>query len=159
MPAARGEGAAAVLRSEGEPKMGGDGRRSRVEPTNEWEQLAPLCRWRELLAYEEFRPLTLFGASVAERARETGSAERTLYRRVGRFEEEGIKSLFGQTARRRRLPPAMRRLVVDLNAGYPGFNPNEIANAVYVGGSYGNCQEPQSDKLTMHLRAAAALPC
>ncbi len=108
-------------------------RRRRVEPTEDWEQLELLCRWPEQLAYEEIRPLTLFGASVAERARETGSAERTLYRRVGRFEEEGMESLFGaQTARRRRLPPAMRRLVVDLKAEYPGFNPNEIANAVYV---------------------------
>ena len=113
--------------------MGGDGRRSRVDPTDDWEQLALLCRWPEQLAYEEIRPLTLFGASVPERARQTGSAERTLYRRVGRFEEEGMESLFGrETARRRRLPPAMRRLVVDLKAEYPGLNPNEIANSVYV---------------------------
>jgi hypothetical protein len=113
--------------------MDGRGRRSRVEPTDEWEQLALLCRWPEQLAYEEIRPLTLFGASVPERARETRSAERTLYRRVGRFEEEGMESLFGsETARRRRLPPAMRRLVVDLKAEYPGFNPNEIANSVCV---------------------------
>jgi hypothetical protein len=113
--------------------MDGRGRRSRVEPTDEWEQLALLCRWPEQLAYEEIRPLTLFGASVPERARETGSAERTLYRRVKRFEEEGMESLFGsETARRRRLPPAMRRLVVDLKAEYPGFNPNEIANSVCV---------------------------
>jgi hypothetical protein len=66
------------------------------------------------LAYEEIRPLTLFGASVSERARETVSAERTLYRRVGHFEGEGMESLFGQeTARRCRLPPVMRRLVVE----------------------------------------------
>lgn len=78
------------------------------------------------------RPLTLFGASVAERAAETGSGERTLYRRLGRF-EEGMESLFGaEAAQRRRLPPAMRRLIVDLKAEYPGFNSNEIANAVYV---------------------------
>src|SRR5215211_2557608 len=113
--------------------MGGRRRRERVEPTEEWEQLALLCRWPEQLAYEEIRPLTLFGASVAERARETGTAERTLYRRVGRFEEEGVECLFGsEAARRKRLPSAMRRLVVDLKAEYPGFNPNEIANAVYV---------------------------
>ncbi len=29
-------------------------------------------------------------------------------------------------------PPAVRRLIVDLKAEYPGFNPNEIANACYV---------------------------
>lgn len=56
--------------------MGGRRRRERVEPTEEWEQLALLCRWPEQLAYEEIRPLTLFGVSVAERARETGTAER-----------------------------------------------------------------------------------
>ena len=56
--------------------MGGRRRRGRVEPTEEWEQLSLLCRWPEH---------TLFGAFVAERARETGTAERSLYRRVGRF--------------------------------------------------------------------------
>ena len=64
--------------------MDGRRRRSRVEPTDEWEQLALLCGWPEQLAYEEIRPLTLFGASVAERAVETGAGERTLYRRLGR---------------------------------------------------------------------------
>ena len=44
-----------------------------------------------------------------------------------------MEALFGaQTAHRRRLPPAMRRLIVDLKVEYPSFNPNEIANAVYV---------------------------
>ena len=41
-----------------------------------------------------------------------------------------MESLFGsEHARHKRPPPAMRRLVVDLKAEYPGFNPNEIANA------------------------------
>ncbi len=113
--------------------MGGRRRRSRVGPTDDWEQLKLLCMWPEQLAYEEIRPLTLFGSSVPERARETGAGERTLYRRLARFEEEGVEVLFGsEHARRKRLPPAMRRLVVDLKADHPGFNPNEIANAVYV---------------------------
>ena len=113
--------------------MGGRRRRRRIEPNEDWEQLALLCRWPEQLAYEEIRPLTLFGSPVVERARETGAGERTLYRKLARFEEEGMESLFGaEAARRRRLPPAMRRLVVDLKAEYPGFNPNEIANAAYV---------------------------
>jgi hypothetical protein len=73
--------------------MDGRRRRTRVEPTEEWEQLALLCSWPEQLAYEEIRPLTLFGASVAERAGETGTAERTLYRRVGRFEAEAMLSV------------------------------------------------------------------
>ena len=87
--------------------MGERRRRSRVEPTDNWEQLALLCKWPEQLAYEEIRPLTLFGASVAERARETGSNERTLYRKVDRFEKEGMESLFdAEKSRRRRLPPS-----------------------------------------------------
>jgi hypothetical protein len=111
--------------------MGGRRRRERGEPTEEWERLALLCRWPERRAYEEIRPLASFGSSVAERARETGTAERTLYRRVGRFEEEGVESLFGsEHARRKRLPSAMRRLVVDPKAEYPGFDPDEIAGAV-----------------------------
>jgi transposase len=113
--------------------MGSTARRRRVEPTDDWEQLALLCLWPEQRAYEEIRPLTLFGSSVAERASETGTPERTLYRRVGRFEAEGMEALFGsEGARRKRLPPAMRRLILDLKAEHPAFNPNEIANACYV---------------------------
>ena len=54
--------------------MGGRRHRERVEPTAEWEQLELLCRWPEQVRYEEIRPLTLFGASVAERARERKTA-------------------------------------------------------------------------------------
>lgn len=69
--------------------MGGRRRRRRIELTEDWGQLALLCRWPEQLAYEEIRPLTLFGSPVAERARETGAGERTLYRKLARFEELG----------------------------------------------------------------------
>ena len=59
--------------------------------------------------YELIRPLVLFGDPVAERAEEVRVAERTLYRRVSRFENEGMQSLFDSgTARRRRLPPSLR---------------------------------------------------
>ena len=88
-------------------------RRRRVEPTDEWEQLELLCRWPEQLAYEEIRPLVLFGLPVAERAEETSSLERTLYRKISRFGSEGMDSLFAsEGARRRALPSAMRRFVV-----------------------------------------------
>jgi hypothetical protein len=112
--------------------MGERRRRSRVEPTAElrWEQLQILCAWPEQLAYEEILPLTLLGSPVPGRARETGVGERTLYRRLARFEAEGMESFFGsEKARRRRLPPTMWRLVVDLKAEHLAFNPNEIANA------------------------------
>ena len=85
----------------------------------------------------------LFGDSVAERAREVGASERgaserTLYRRVDRFQVEGMESLFDtQSAKRRELPPAIRRLIVDLKAEYPAFNLNEIANIVSTSASAG----------------------
>lgn len=113
--------------------MGENGRR-RIETTDEWEQIELLCAWPEQRDYELIRPLVLFGSSTSERASETGAAaERALQRRVARFDAEGMESLFGsEHARRRKLPPAIRRLVVDLKAEYRRFNLNEIANAVYV---------------------------
>jgi putative transposase len=113
--------------------MGKKGSR-RVESTEEWEQIELLCGWPEQRDYELIRPLVLFRSPAAQRASDTGAAsERTLQRKVARFEAEGMESLFGsERARRRRLPPAIRRLVVDLKAEYPPFNLNEIANAVYV---------------------------
>lgn len=55
----------------------GRGRRRKAQPTDEWQELLPLFEWPEQRAYEELRPLVLFGSSVAERARETGTPERT----------------------------------------------------------------------------------
>ncbi len=118
---------------ERETNMGRRGRRRRVEPTDDWEQLEFLCRWPEQLAYEEIRPLVLFGDSVAERARVTGSAERTLYRKISRFELEGMDSLFAtERAKRLALPPAIRRFIVDLKADHPPMRANEIATVCYV---------------------------
>ena len=37
----------------------------------------------------------MFGSSVAQRASETGTPERTLYRRMDHFEAEGMEALFG----------------------------------------------------------------
>ncbi len=108
-------------------------KRERIEPTHEWEQLVPLFEWPEQENYEVIRPLVLFGEPVTERSEETGVSERTLYRRVEGFKREGMESLFGtEKARRKSLPPATRRLIVDLKAEYPAFNLNEIANIVYV---------------------------
>ena len=61
--------------------MPGRRRRRRVEPTDDWGQLELLCGWPEQVAYEQIRPLVLFGSSAAERSRQTGSAERTLRRK------------------------------------------------------------------------------
>ncbi len=117
--------------------MGRRRRRKKVEHTDDWELLLPLFEWPEQQAYEELRPLVLFGDSVAERARETGTPERTMYRRIERFEKDGMLSLFGTdpaTARARRqgLEPAIRRMIVELKAEHPRLNDNEISNIVYV---------------------------
>ncbi len=116
--------------------MGRTTRRRRVEPTDEWEQLALLCRWPAQRAHEEIPPLMLFGSSVAERASETGTPERTLYRRVGRFEEEGVEGLFGSEHARPAQDTTARHEAAHRGPGkalgraeYPAFNPNEIANA------------------------------
>ena len=110
--------------------MGGR-RRKKSEPSAKWGALLPLFEWPEQERYEQIRPLVLFGSPTAERAEEVGASERTLQRRVSRFREEGMDSLFGsERARQKRLPPAIRRLVLDLRAEYPAFNLNEIANVV-----------------------------
>jgi putative transposase len=107
--------------------------RRRVEPTDEWELLVPLFEWPEQESYEEIRPLVLFGSSVAERAEEVGTSASTLYRRMDRFEIEGMESLFdSRTAKRRRLPPSIRRLIVELKAEHPPLSLGEIASICYV---------------------------
>lgn len=113
------------------------GRRRKAQPTDEWQELLPLFEWPEQQAYEELRPLVLFGSSVAERATETGAPERTMYRRIERFERDGMVSLFAADpaaarARRRGVEPAIRRMIVELKAGHPRLNASEISNIVYV---------------------------
>jgi hypothetical protein len=115
----------------------GRGKRRKVEPTDDWELLLPLFEWPGQHAYEELRPLVLFGGSVAGRARETGTSERTMYRKIERFETDGMLSLFATDpaaarARRRGLEPAIRHMIVELKAEHPKLNANEIANIVYV---------------------------
>lgn len=113
--------------------MGGRRRRSRAEHTDDWEQIELLCGWPEQRNYELIRPLVLFGNPVTERAEETDVSERTLYRGTPAFRAEGMESLFGsETIRRRRLPPAMRRLIVDLKAEHPALNLSEISRICYA---------------------------
>jgi hypothetical protein len=88
------------------------GQRQPITPTEEWRRIAALAAWPEQRAYEELRPVVLFGRPVAERAGETGTAERTLYRRVARFDAAGLASLFPppKVEKHRRLPERIRRL-------------------------------------------------
>jgi putative transposase len=104
-------------------------KRRRVNPTHEWEQVELLCAWEEQREYERIRPLVLFGEPVPDRALQTGTSERTLYRRMAAFRGEGMENLFGSPkAKRRVLPPAIRRKIVDLKAEHPPLNLEEIAN-------------------------------
>jgi len=98
-------------------------RRSRpqMDPTEDWQQLTLLTDWPEQLAYELIRPVVLFGRSSAQRAQETGTAERTVRRKSRRFDQTGMLSLFAdgtpQSADDRRfLAPPLRQLIVDLKA-------------------------------------------
>ena len=77
-------------------------KRRRVERTEDWEQLELLCAHDEQVEYERIRPLVLFGEPVPERAERTGTSERTLYRRIAGFEEDGMRSLFGSESAKRR---------------------------------------------------------
>ena len=72
-------------------------KRRRVDPTDDWTQLELLCIHDEQVEYERIRPLVLFGEVVLQRAKQTGMSERTLYRKVRAFRDEGMQSLFGVT--------------------------------------------------------------
>ncbi len=67
--------------------------RPQVAPTEDWRQIELLARAPGQRTYELIRPVVLFGQSPAERAAETGAAERTLYRQVARFDQLGMAGL------------------------------------------------------------------
>jgi len=99
-----------------------------MEPTDDWQQLRLLASSPEQLTYELLRPVVLFGHSPAERARQTGALERTLYRQVARFEKIGMASLFAPVpAHQHRLPEELRQAIIHLKAEYPPLRPHEIA--------------------------------
>jgi transposase len=105
--------------------------RPRREPTDDWDQLRQLVSSPEQETYELLRPIVLFGQPIPRRAGETGVPERTLRRRVARFEALGMRSLFTDLEDpkedRRRLPAEIRQAIVTLKAEYPAFGLREIA--------------------------------
>lgn len=110
------------------------GKRQRVGPTEDWDQLELLLKWPEQREYELIRPVVVFGGSVTERARETGSAsESTIRRRADLFDEGGMEPLFAtERAKRRGLPPSIRNMIARVKGEHPPLNSNEIAGIVYV---------------------------
>jgi putative transposase len=109
-------------------------KRPRLEPTEDWAQLQLQLIWPEQVAYELIRPVVLFGLSPAERAKQTGVPERTIYRRADRFDADGMDSLapLGRPAAPRALPPLIRRTIVELKAEHRAFRPHELARICYA---------------------------
>lgn len=93
----------------------------RSTATDNWQQLELLFTSPEQRAYELIRPVVLFGVPPKERAQQTGTAERTLYRNVQRFVEHGMASLFATppAPRALRLPSAIREAIVALKVEHP----------------------------------------
>src|SRR4051812_4973523 len=105
--------------------------RPRHDPTDDWDQLRLLVASPAQETYELLRPIVLFGQPPSGRARETGVPERTLRRKAARFDPHGMRSLFevdpAPASDQRRLPPEVRRAVLELKAEYPAFGLREIA--------------------------------
>jgi len=102
--------------------------------TDDWAELQLRLKWPEQVEYERIRPPLLFDSSVAERARQTGTPQTTLRRRITGFESEGMRSLFEteQVEYRSTLDPEVRRLILDLKTEYHPMRDNEIATICYV---------------------------
>ena len=108
-------------------------RRSRMEHTEDWGQLELLLDWPEQVEYERIRGVVVFGDPVTERAKETATPERTLYRRVESFDAYGMEGLLPlEVFRSRRISLAMRLRIVELKAEYPSFSLGEIARICYA---------------------------
>jgi len=133
-------------------------KRQRRERTDEWQQLRLLTTWPEQTAYELIRPIVLFGQVPAERARETGAAERTLHRQAQRFETDGMAGLLRPSPKQRAdahrsLPPPVRRAIVEVKAEYSAFRPHEIATICYI-----RCGRRPSPHTVKRVLAESSLP-
>src|SRR5215217_1162686 len=104
-------------------------KRALLAPTDDWQQLQFQLDWPEQQRYELIRPVVVFGSPPVERARQTGISARTIYRKVSRFDDLGMQSLFEAepVEDRRVLPPAIRQAILHLAAEYPGFHATELA--------------------------------
>lgn len=101
------------------------------DPTHDWSQIQLFVTSPEQETYELLRPIVLFGQPARTRALDTGVPERTLRRKAARFDAIGMRSLFEldppPTKDRRRLPPEVRRVILELKAEHPAFGLREIA--------------------------------
>src|SRR5262245_3860304 len=99
-----------------------------------WQQLELRFTFPEQRVYELIRPVVLYGQSPAQRATETGTPERTLYRQVQRFKHGGICGLCPpDTAPPPHVLPAdLKALILDLKAEHPPLRVNQIATICYA---------------------------
>ncbi|MDQ5826908.1 MAG: helix-turn-helix domain-containing protein [Chloroflexota bacterium] len=109
-------------------------KRSRVPPTEDWQQLELLFSSSEQRVYELIRPVVLFGQSAAKRARETSIPARTLSRHAKLFLERGMASLFTvpPSPPSPRLSTMVREAIVALKEEHPPLHLREIAAICYV---------------------------
>lgn len=109
-------------------------RQERVEPTKEWAELELRLEWPEQIEYERIRPSAVFGGSVAERSRQTGTPETTIHRRISSFKSYGMRGLLEleEVEDKSRLDPEVQGLIVNLKSEYPPMRDNEIATICYV---------------------------
>ena len=63
-------------------------KRPRIARTDDWHVVKQRSLWPEQVIYEMIRPVVLFSETSAERAKETGEARRSLYRKVEQFKEQ-----------------------------------------------------------------------
>ena len=110
------------------------GRQPRRQPTDDWTVIESLCAFPDQSAYEQLRPVVLFGQSATERAHQVGEVPRTFHRRVKRFRHVGMASLLPpeRPPPTSALPPAIRDMIGHLKAEHPPLRVNEIATICYM---------------------------
>lgn len=108
--------------------------RPQIEPTDDWHQITLLARAPGQRSYELIRPVVLFGQSPAERAAETGTAERTLYRQVARFNQLGLAGLLPppKIEKHRTLPAEVRQTILDAKREHPPLNAHELTTICWA---------------------------
>jgi len=106
----------------------------RVEPTDDWHQIALLTRAPGQQTYELIRPVVLFGQSPSERAAETGAATRTVYRQVARFDQLGLAGLVPppKVEKHRTLPPEVRQTILDAKREHPALTDRELTRICWA---------------------------
>ena len=108
--------------------------RDRIAPTDDWRQLELLVRTPGQRTYELIRPVVLFGQPSVERAAETNTAARTVYRHLARFDARGLAGLEPppRIARHHRLSAELRQAIIELKREHPPLNIHEITTICWA---------------------------